>query len=204
MKKIFSKIFGEDVSVVRVTIMCIVLCTIVVSFYMMLSKSLSSPEETNISSGDELDIVITQDFVNNYPQNPKEVVKWYNRIITLYYDENLKNKKIEALCDQARMLLDRKLLDANDRDVFVERVKQEIADYKMHNRKIISSDVGSTNDVRYMVVNGDEMAYVTSYYFMVENNVSSSQYQTYALKRDGAGRYKIVAFQLTDEKGNPI
>lgn len=197
----FSKIFGgSDAStIIRVSIMCIVMASIIVSFYYQLSHRLSSSEE-KVKTDNELTICLTQDFVSNYPSSPKDVVRWYNRIITLFYSEKLKNSEVETLCDQVRALLDKELLAENPRDVYISSVKQDIQLYKARNSKIIEHDEGTNDDVVFATsLDGDNMAYVESYYFTQESNQYVSTYQTYCLRRDGSGKFKILAFNLTEE-----
>lgn len=191
-------------SVFRITVVCIALGCLIVGYYYYLSHSLSGSEEVSTSDISELDRVLTQDFNNNYPGSPKEVVRWYNRIITLYYAQDLKDKELEALCDQAQKLLDPELVAANPRSQYIQSVKLDIQNYKARKRKIISSDVGSTSDVKKAKVKGDDMAYVTSYYLVTDGSDYNRSYQTYTLRRNRDNEYKILGFVLSDEDGNPI
>lgn len=205
MKKFFERFFGGSGTgaVIRVTLMTIVMAAIIVSFYYQVSHRLSSNEESG-AADNELDICLTQDFIANYPESPREVVKWYNRITVLYYSGELSAHETEQLCDQMICLMDKELLADNPRDVFISSVKQDIEIYKQRNKKVISTDEGKNSDVKYAKKDGDDLAYVTSYYFTQEASQYVSTYQTYCLRRDGAGKYKILAFQQTDENGNPI
>lgn len=206
MKKIFERIFGGSGTgtVVRVTIMGIVMAACIVSFYYQISHRLSVGEESG-TKDNEMDICLTQDFIANYPESPKEVVKWYNRITTLFYSGNIKDSQVEALCDQMICLMDRELLADNPRDILIASTKQDIAMYREREKKIVSTDVGKNSDIKYKTdANGDDLAYVTSYYFVQEASQYVSSYQTYCLRRDGSGKYKILAFRKTDENGNPL
>lgn len=204
-KKLKKIILGSGTgSVVRVSIMGIVMAAIIVSFYYQLSHRLSAGEEGG-EAMDELKICMTQDFISNYPESPREVVKWHNRITKLFYSGELSNKEVENLCDQMICLMDKELISDNPRDILIASTKQDIERYKVRDKKIVSTDVGSNDDIKYTTAaNGDDLAYVTSYYFVQEASKYVSTYQTYCLRRDGNGRYKILAFELTDENGNPI
>lgn len=191
-------------SFIRVTIMCIVMAVIIVSFYWSLSKRLSVRNE-GPTNQNELEICLTQDFVSNYPSSPKEVVRWYNRIITLFYSEKLKNSDIEKLCDQLILLMDKELQSDNPRDTYIASVKQEIKQYQERKKSIISHDEGSAEAVKHVTsADGDSLAFVTSYYMTQEANVLNSSYQTYCLRRDGTGKYRILTFAMTDENGKEL
>lgn len=192
----------KNTSFIRITIMCIVMAVIIVSFYWQLSKRLSVRDEGGPNNQSELEICLTQDFVNNYPSSPKEVVRWYNRIITLFYSKKLKNHEVEVLCDQLILLMDKELQSDNPRDTYVASVKQEIRVYNERNKLIISHDEGKAENVRHVnSKNGDNLAFVTCHYMISEANVLSGSYQTYCLRRDGSGKYKILTFAMTDENG---
>ena len=203
-KKKKKSFFLSGGPVIRVTITGIIMACIIVAFYYQLSHRLSSNEERGVKV-DELEICLTQDFISNYPESPKKVVEWYNRIITLFYSENLKNHEIEDLCDQLILLMDKELSAKNPRDTYVATVKQDIEMYKQRNKKIVSTEVAANDQIKYVTAkNGDDLAYVISYYFTQEASSYVSSYQTYCLKRDGAGKYKILSFALTDDKGVPL
>lgn len=202
IRQFYNNVFsGVSISlVIRVTVMCIVLSAIVVSFYYQISHRFSAAQETG-NPKSELETCLTKDFVANYPNNPRDVVRWYNRIITLYYSEKLKDDQLEKLCDQARLLMDKELLSQNPRDVYISSVKQDIEMYSIRESSIIEHDEGSNSDVKYAVANnGDDLAYVVTHYVTKEAGILSSTYQEYCLRKDGAGRYRILAYELAGNK----
>lgn len=182
--------------VLRVTIMTIVMAAIIVSFYYQISHRFSAGEEGKTGNANELEICLTHDFSAEYPQSPKDVIRWYDRIITLFYSEKLSNKEIEKLCDQVMCLMDKELQAENPRDVYMSSVKQDIEIYKNRNAKIVETDEGTVDDVEYATSpTGDNLAYVVSRYFTSEANSYVTTYQKYCLRRDGSGKYKILAFE---------
>ncbi len=202
MRKLYNNIFsGVSISlVVRITIMCIVLSAIVVSFYYQISRRFSAAQEIGDPKS-ELETCLTKDFVANYPNNPRDVVRWYNRILTLFYSEKLKDDQLEKLCDQARILMDKELLSQNPRDVYISRVKQDIEMYSIRESSIIEHIEGSNSDVKYVVAdNGDDLAYVNTQYVTKEAGVLINTNQEYCLRKDGAGRYRILAYELAGNK----
>ena len=188
---------------IRIGIFVIVAAALIVGYYFYLSHGRTTKEETPAKKT-ELEKVLTVDFVKNYPETPREVMKWYNRIIKLYYDSETEDTMVDALCDQAMMLLDDELVSNNPRDNYIASVRADIADYKQRSRKIVSTEVCDTNDVVYKKRRGDSMAYVQTHYFIAEGSDYENTYQKYALRKDDNGRWKILAFQLTDEDGNTV
>ena len=191
-------------NVVRITILAIALGCLIVGYYYYLSHRNVEVDTPEAEEETELDKVLNKDFANEYPETPRSVVKWYNRIIALYYDENTAEAQVDQLCDQAMMLFDADLLQVNPREIYLTSVKADIADYHLHERRIVSTDVASTADVEYKDANGSKYAYVIAYYFIKEGSNYSRTYQKFALRKDESGKWKILAFELTDKDGEPV
>ena len=186
---------------IRIGIFVIIAATLIIGYYFYLSHGRGKKDPTPAEQT-ELEKVLTKDFTNKYPQTPREVIKWYNRILRLYYSGQMDDSQIELLCDQAMMLLDADLLQANPRDRYITSVKAEIAEYRNRGKKMLKSDVCDTSDVEYREVNGDDMAYVLCNYVTSEGSEYQNVYQKYALRRDAEGQWKIIAFELSDEDGS--
>ena len=161
-------------------------------------------KEETLEPESELSKVLAKDFSKEYPETPRSVIKWYNRIIMLYYDEETDDKDVEKLCDQAMMLFDADLLQANPREFYVANVKSDITEYKDRGREIRQSSVQSSGDVEYKKIKDRDYAYVIAYYFTKEGSNYTRTYQKFALRKDENGKWKILAFELTDEDGNSI
>ena len=191
-------------NVIRITILAIALGCLIIGYYYYLShRNLKTPTQ-EVTEESELDKVLNKDFATEYPETPRSVVKWYNRIISLYYDENTPEAQVDALCDQAMMLFDADLLQVNPREIYLSSVKADIVDYQLHGRRIVSTDVSSTADVEYKDANDEKYAYVVAYYFIKEGSNYSRTYQKFALRKDESGKWKILAFELTDKDGEPV
>ena len=102
------------------------------------------------------------------------------------------------------LLWDPALLQLNPREIYLNSLIGSIADYRAHGRKLQSSDVASTDEVKYAMKDGKQLAYVLASYFITEGSGYTRVYQNYCLRQDSSGRWKILAFQLCDSLGNPI
>ncbi len=191
-------------NVIRVVILVICTAVLIVGYYFYLSRRGENMKEETLEPESELSKVLAKDFSKEYPETPRSVIKWYNRIIMLYYDDETDDKDVEKLCDQAMMLFDADLLQANPRDFYVTNVKADITEYKDRGREIKQSSVQSSGDVEYKTIKDRDYAYVIAYYFTKEGSTYTRTYQKFALRKDEMGKWKILAFQLTDEDGNTI
>jgi Na+-transporting NADH:ubiquinone oxidoreductase subunit NqrC len=186
----------------KVVILVVICAALLLGYYYYLSnhtgRSKKTQEESQLT---EVEDLLTTDLESDYPPTPREVVKYYNRIIKCYYGEEYTEEQLEQLVAQQRMLLDEELLEQNPEDVFLETVKADIEEYRLNERKISDYTVSSSNDITYKEVEGRQCAYVTTSYFMQEGNSYQKSYQEYVLRQDEEGQWKITAFQLTTAPG---
>ncbi len=192
-------------NVIRVVILAVCMAALIVGYYFYLSRQGSTiKEETTLEPESELSKVLAKDLSTDYPQTPRSVIKWYNRIIMLYYDNDTSDSDVERLCDQAMMLFDADLLQANPREFYLANVKADITEYHARGREIRQSSVQSSGDVEYKTIKDQKYAYVIAYYFTKEGSNYTRTYQKFALRKDDTGKWKILAIELTDEDGNPV
>ena len=147
----------------------------------------------------EVQAIISRDFNKDYPATPRAVVKWYNRIITAYYNEEFDQGQLEQMADKARMLMDDELLKYNPKDTYVASLTLEIEDYHNRSRTIVQSTVSDSNEVQYKKVNGYECAFLSTYYFIREGSSYTRTYEDFCLRKDSNGNWKILTWRLSPE-----
>lgn len=145
----------------------------------------------------EVQKVILKDLSGDaYPASPREVVKFYNRILCCYYNETYTDEELKQLADQALALFDKELADNNPAEQYYLRVQTEVEEYRKNGKTINNTSVCSTNEVKYDTINGAECALLSSSYFMRDNDGFERSSQNYILRKDDGGNWKILAFEL--------
>ena len=187
---------------IRIGLSVIICAGLVVGYYYYLSHRNDNNTTEDATKVTEVDKILQKDFDEQYPTSPREVVKWYNRIITAYYGEEYTDEQLEGMDDQARKLLDDELLQYNPKDTYLENLKKDIDNYKTLNKKIVQSSVSDSNDITYATVKGASCAYVNAYYFSKEGSNYSRTYQEFVLRKDSKGKWKILTFRLTEGEDN--
>lgn len=187
---------------IRIGLSVIICAGLVVGYYYYLSHRNDTNTTEDATKVTEVDKILQKDFDEQYPTSPREVVKWYNRIITAYYGEEYTDEQLEGMADQARKLLDDELLQYNPKDTYLENLKKDIDNYKTLNKKIVQSSVSDSNDITYATVKGESCAYVNAYYFSKEGSNYSRTYQEFVLRKDSKGKWKILTFRLTEGEDN--
>lgn len=182
---------------IRIIIFAAVCIVLLVGAFWRLNQSREASVEDTVELT-EVQKVITKDLDKNYPETPREVIKLYNRIISCFYGEEYTEEELYSLGGQARKLFDDELLENNPEDAYFEALKADIAEYKEKSKTIASTSVCDSNDVKFQTIDGDECAYVTASYFINENKKYSRTYQTYVLRKDEEGKWKILVFYQTE------
>lgn len=184
----------KNAKYVIIAIACI--CVICAGFFFFSQDN--KEDEKNLT---EIEKVIVKDLDNNYPKTPREVVKFYNRLVKCYYGSEMPTEKqLGKLVDQMICLMDEDLLLVNLRDVYYNSVVSDINQYKNQKKQLVSTDVCDTNDVKYVTddKNGqaekDNLAYVTASYFINTDGKFAYTYQEFVLRQDTKGNWKILTF----------
>ncbi len=154
----------------------------------------SKKESQKEASLTEIQKITTKDLDANYPQTPREVVKFYNKIVDSYYKDQYTDDELDALADQALKLFDDELVQNNPKDTYKSSIIADVLNYEDQGKTISQINVCDSNDVKYVTDNGDSIAYVTTSYFIKQDNSYSKTYQEYVLRKDSEGRWKILTF----------
>lgn len=177
-------------------------CLICAGFYFFSKENVTTEKDLT-----EVEKLIVRELDTNYPKTPREVVKFYNRIISCYYGGELSEEHLEKLVDQMLYLLDEDLLIVNPRDEYYDSVAADIRLYEQANRTVVSTNVCDSNEVKYVddIKDGasevDKLAYVDASYFVNTDGEFSYTYQQFVLRQDNNGRWKIITFY--DIEGDP-
>ena len=181
----------------RYVIIAIACISVICASFFFFSQN-NQESEKNLT---EIEKVIVKDLEKNYPKTPREVVKFYNRIVKCYYGSEVPTKEqVEDLVDQMIGIMDEDLLLINPRDTYFKSVVNDINQYKKEKKQLVSTDVCDTNDVKYVTddKNGDgekdKLAFVDASYFINTDGKFAYTYQQFVLRQDEAENWKILTF----------
>nr|WP_308649420.1 DUF6715 family protein [uncultured Agathobacter sp.] len=177
----------------RIVILAIVIVAAICTAFYIVNNN-SKKESAKEAGLTEIQKITTRNMEKDYPATPREVIKFYNRIVKCYYSRQYSDDELEQLADQALSMFDDDLLKKNEKESYIESVKSDAAQYEEDNKSISQTDVCDSNDVKYMTDNGDDIAYVTASYFIKNGSSYTKTYQEYVLRKDGDGDWKILTF----------
>lgn len=168
----------------------------------------------NVSGGNtatkkksEVDKLISRDLEVNYPGTPREVMRFYSRILKCYYNQELSEEQIESLASQMRCLFDYELLEQNPKETYLNNVKTEISRYRKANEMITNCVIDESSNVQYSTVNGEKYAAIYVAYTTRKKSDYQRVYEQFLMRYDSENNWKIVgwkqvepdAFQLETE-----
>ena len=179
--------------IIIIVVVCVALLLGGYAYWMNRNGNTSS-EDIELTKVQQL---ITKDLEKNYPSTPREVIKVYNEIITCFYNEEYTDAELEKLVDMTLLLMDEELAANNPKTQYLKDVKSEIKEFAEAERTIVSYTLPSSNDIEFRTVDGRECAYVETSYFMKENKTYSKTYQTFVVRKDDDGDWKILVFYKT-------
>ena len=185
----------------RMVIIAVLLIALICGlfYWTIWSKDHTSPEQGELT---EVERIITKDLGLNYPATPREVVKLYNRILDCYYDEKYTSEQFDGLTSQALALFDEELRANNPKLTYQQAVTANVEEFHNAKKTMTQTAVCASNDVQYREDDGDELAFVEASYFVKENNSYTKTFQTYVLRKDDEGQWKILAFFQTYPDSN--
>lgn len=174
----------------------VVLCVVLLCGVFYFVKNHAGSDSTDNVELTEVQKIIARDLEENYPSTPREVIKFYNRLINVYYAGDYSQDEFENLLDQAQRLFDQELLENNPREDYKQAVVEEVENYKQRSKEIRQTSVCDSSEVRYLTdeSTGDKLAYVTASYFTKEKKTYEKVYQMYVLRKDDDDQWKILNY----------
>lgn len=186
-------------STVVTWIVMLALAVAIVAVYFWVSSRKNEENYENTASQTEVDKLLEKDLDSAYPATAREVVKLYSRILKCYYNEELTQEQLEGLLDQMRRLYDEEFLAENPRETNLEELQEEIRDFAARKCTIASYQVEQAANIVTWTDEGKEYARLIACYAELEDNHYLNVYEEFILRKDDAGKWKILGWRLADE-----
>lgn len=175
----------------------VVLALIVVGvFYYCSRKEIDNNE--SLAAEDEVSLIVNRDLELNYPGTPKSVVTYYSEIIQTIYKTEHTDEQLQALARQARGLFDEDLLKHNEYNEYMDRLRAEVKSYQDAGRFISGYQIEDGYNIEFIEYEGRSYAKVNVKYYVREGKNLIHTYEEYTLRKDEAGKWKILYWELSD------
>lgn len=185
--------------VLKKVIIFTVLAVLIVSYYVYLNSK-SAADVAPATDDSTVGQLLAVDMELNYPANPRAVVEYYSKITKAFYDGEYTDDQLIGLAQHARAMFDDELLEYNDYDEYMERLKVEIESYELAERVITEYIVERASDVEFIIDSGIQYAKVDVVYYTKEGSSQRDRvYEQYTLRQDEDGKWKIVYWEVVPE-----
>lgn len=178
------------------TIVIIVLLVVVVGVvgvYAYLSnKAIADNQEAVISAVEK---VLNRDLSTDYPATPKEVIKYYVEIEKCFYADSTTDEELEALGLKARELYDEDLLEINEQEDYLIKLKTDVQAFKDRKRTIGNVAVAPSVNVFTFQEDGYDFARLNCAYNIVDSGTVKKVTVVYLLRKDENRLWKIYGWE---------
>jgi len=179
-------------STIVITIIIFIVLAVLLGIYaFLMGRSRQAEEGLKLTA---VQIVLNRDLERDYPPTPKEVITYYTDLEKCFYNEECTEEEIEQLGMKARELYDDELLEANETEAYLARLKQEIKKFKDDGKKLTGANVAGSVNVDRFTEDGFEFARINCGYTILDGNSSTSVGHVYLLRRDENRRWKIYGW----------
>lgn len=184
----------------KILIIIMILIGLSVTYYYYLSTNSKKSDKKKNKTASEIEKLINEDFDNDYPSTPREVVDGFSRILKCYYEGKYSDDEFMSLVLQSRKLFDEELLNRNSLDEYISNLKAEIEQYKSEGKKISTYIIEESGDIEFKTFQSHYYSMVDCVYYMKSKNGTYRTMETYTLRKDSEGKWKILYWALTDDK----
>ena len=168
------------------------MCIIVGGYYMLTRRPVKNTQEETESS--VVGTLLAQNYKNNYPPTPKEVIKQYSEITKAFYNETYTEEELIALAKKIQELYDQELIDNEPEDLYLRALKAEIATFKDHSIVISSYATSASTDVDYFTQDGFQWARLQCAFNIRQGTQMGAIREVFLLRKDGNGHWKIYGW----------
>lgn len=143
--------------------------------------------------------VTTMDLEATYPNNERDVVNMYGRIMQTLYNETYEEKDLETMAAQLQLLYDNELL--LNQPNYVMQLKQEVNQKKADGFTIQNYVVPEKNDVTFFTQDGRECAGMDVQFSIRNGTRLEATFYVFILRKDEtSGRWKIFGWQPKEDQ----
>ena len=181
----------------KVIIIISILAAVCVLYYFYISTNNKTETTEDKKVNEEVESLNNRNINVTYPATPREAVEYYSEILSYLYSGKASEKEIEELGMKCRLMLDEELLAENSESDYMKNLKAEIKQYKEEHKSISTVIVEKSGDVEYKTFQSHYYAFVECAYYVKGESSTSRTLETYALRKDSEGKWKILYWKLT-------
>ena len=177
-------------------VLAVMVITVLALYYYLTNKMERMSPEVETSAVQD---VLLKNLETDYPPTVREVIKYYNEIMSCYYSEDPTDEELKKLADKAFELYDAELVAYQSEEMYMEDLKAEIESYAATGTVLSHIALSSSTAVDYYTHNGRECAQIRCIYTMRQKTSLMRIKEVYILRKDDAGKWKILGWTPADD-----
>ena len=178
-------------------VLAVMVITVFALYYYLVNKVERSDPEVETSAVED---VLLKNLETDYPATVREVIKYYNEIMSCYYGENPTDEELKKLADKAMELYDAELVDYQSEEMYIEDLKAEIAAFAASDTVLSHVALSSSTAVDYYTYNGRECAQIRCIYTVRQKTNLMTIREIYVLRKDDTGKWKILGWTPAEDE----
>lgn len=177
-------------------VIAVIFITVIALYYYLTNKIEQSEPEVETTAVED---VLLKNLETDYPPTVREVIKYYNEIMSCYYSESPTDEELRKLAEKAMELYDAELVEFQDEQTYIEDLKAEIAGFAAADTVLSHVALSSSTAVEYYTYNGRECAQIRCIYTMRQKTNLMTIKEVYVLRKDESGRWKILGWTPAED-----
>lgn len=173
------------------------MCCVLLAYYLINQRIEKSKPEDYVPLT-AVQTVLARNLTTNYPQTPKEVIKYYSEITKCFYNEECTEEELYALAMKAQELYDHDLVANKTEEQYLQDLKSEIQAFKEKDYYISSFGTSSSTDVYDFTEDGYKFARLYCTYNIRVGTVIQPIEEIFLLRMDLEGHWKIYGWDLAE------
>lgn len=173
--------------------LCLAVCCVLLAYYLMTLRVEKNKPEDYVPLT-KVQEVLSRNLATNYPQTPKEVIKYYSEITKCFYNEEYTEEELYELAMKAMELYDHDLAANNAEEEYLMNLKSEIQAFRSKGYAISSYSTSSSTDVYEFMDNGFQFARLYCTYSIRMGTVIQPVEEIFLLRMDLDGHWKIYGW----------
>lgn len=174
-----------------------IICVLMAYYLLQLKIEKSKPEQIEMTA---VQNVLSRDLERNYPQTPKEVIKYYCEITKCFYNEEYTDEELVKLAMKAKEIYDDELVANKDDESYLMDLRSEISYFKEKKYVISSYATSSSTDVDYFKEDGCDFARLYCTLFIRSGTMIQPSEEVFVLRMDEKGHWRIYGWDLVKKE----
>ena len=170
---------------------------VLLAYYMINLKMEKSKPEDYVELTPVQEVLI-RDLKRNYPQTPKEVIKYYSEITKCFYNEEYTEEELQKLAMKAMELYDSELAANKTEEEYFKDLKSEIRSFKEKNFYISSYETSSSTDVYDFTEDGYDFCRLYCTYYIRSGTAMQILEEVFLHRMDSDGHWKIYGWDSVE------